>query len=981
MSAAKNIFTIPVGLPFARTLARLLLEETANRPEDLARYRILLPTRRACRTLQDTLLKENKGRPMLLPRLQPIGDVDGEELSLSDYPEAAAIPPAIGKLERQLLLARYIAGISTYASDPARTLALAEALGQLIDQITIEEADLSKLPELAPPEFAEHWQISLEFLKVLTTYWPGILAERGEIDAADRRNRLIRGLAASWKRTPPPWPVIAAGSTGSMPATAELLSTIAGLEHGRVILPALDHNLDEESWKVLTESHPQYGLKLLLDRMETDRGDVRVISKSDRQDTGRRFLATEMMRPPETAVAWQHLAVSTAARKNAADGLKDLSLVVCDNERQEADTIALLFREALATPSRTAALVTPDRDLARRVAASCRRWGIQVDDSAGRPLYLTPAGIFLRLVLRAGLTRLAPVALLALLKHELSTAGLQNAALRKTVDKLEVMILRRARVAPGFEGIRSSLKDDSQIDLLNRLEAALTPLLQLCNGGSLCKFSELLSVHLGAAEALTRSDTESGSAHTPSQLWAGEDGEAAASFFTLLKTHAESFPDLTPAAYEAVIEQLMAAESVHTAYGTHPRLRILGRLEARLSDADLLIIGGLDEGIWPPDPGYDPWMSRPMRTAFGLPGLERSFGLAAHDFEQAFCSPQVVMTRSRRRGGAPTAPSRWLQRLETVLKACGIEASRLQAPHYLNWAEALDRPDRVVSCERPRARPPVALRPRQISVTNVEKWLRDPYAVYARYILRLRKLDPLEKPVDAAERGNLLHDTLSRFFIDSGKTAADFLSIAESVRDQKYGGPAPWAAWWPRISRIADWFVAAQAQRRTYDQIASETQGKLEIQTANGPFTLTARADRIDRDRDNGGAVIDYKSAGSFKDTQLSAGLLPQLPLEAAILQAGGYEDAPPLAPQEIAYWKLTGARTPGEIIAANGPGLPALIEKSLENLCRLVEAYESEQAEYIALPRPNFAPRFNDYEHLERVREWSVAAEAAEEG
>ncbi len=436
-------------IPFARALAAKLLARAGGKPEELSRLRLLLPTRRACRTMREAFLDLSDGKPLLLPRLQPLGDIDEEELSFGAEHDIAR-PPSIDPLRRQIYSPAHH-GIARPGLDqsPDHAVALASALGRLMDRIHTENLDMRNLPALAGEAFAAHWQITLDFLTIISAEWPAILADLfGVIDAADRRNRLINALADEWEKHPPATPVIAAGSTGSIPATGRLLKVIALLPHGAVVLPGLDPDMDAESWTALDDTHPQATLKHLLVQFGVERGTVKPwpVHEAKSDDNSRRWLAAEIMRPATTTGEWAALRGQTKQRATAEKNLQSVMRCDADTPQEEAKAIAVLMREALEHDGRTAALITPDRDLARRVAAECRRWNIAVDDSAGQNLPDTAAGSFLRLCAQACLKQLPPAALLSLLRHRLCGAP------HALVSALEVKILRgrnRRRVSRG----------------------------------------------------------------------------------------------------------------------------------------------------------------------------------------------------------------------------------------------------------------------------------------------------------------------------------------------------------------------------------------------------------------------------------------------------------------------------------------------------------------------------------------------------
>jgi ATP-dependent helicase/nuclease subunit B len=986
---APAVYTIASDVPFLDALVAGLMAESGADPLALARCTILLPTRRAARALSEAFLRRCGGRALLLPRLVPVGDVDADEpIALLD-PAADGrldLPPAAPALRREILLTRLVlAWGRVRGSGPltaGQAAPLARALAGFLDEAQTEGCDLERLAQLVPADHAEHWQQTLALLSLLTEHWPRILAEIGSIDPAERRNRALRARAEAWRRVPPRDPVIAAGLTGGVAAVAELLAVVARLPQGAVVLPGLDGAIADESWAevLLDPGHPQHLLALLLERLEVAPGDVLPWPAPGIGGgrAARRRLVGEALRPAAESHRWREL------DRLDATALDRLMRLDCPGPQEEAATIALLLRQCLEEPEKTAALITPDRALARRVASELQRWGIAIDDSAGVPLHQTPPGVFLRLLLDVATAEIAPLPLLAALKHPLSAGGHAPEAFRALVRRLEIAVLRGPRPAPGFAGLRAALgaSDSALHRLVDRLEAALGPLLAAL-GGSEVALSTLVTAHITAAEALAAGDSDGGAA----RLWAGPAGEAAAEFLADLLQAADGLPAIPGRDYPALFTALIAGPVVRPRFGRHPRLAIWGLLEARLQQADLLVLGGLNEGTWPPRVESDPWLSRPMRRDFGLPPPERRVGSAAHDFAQALGAPRVVLTRAMRVEGAPTVPSRWLLRLDTVLRAAGL-ADRLGAAREpLAWRVTLDAPRHRSTIAPPAPRPPLSARPRRLSVTQIETWMRDPYALYARAILTLTALDPIDADPGAAERGKFIHEALEHFvraFPQSlpADAEAQLLAMGEAAFGQALDRPGVRSFWWPRFARIARWFVTTEAERRRLlHSSAGERSGQMALEAPAGPFLLTARADRIDRWRTPGLALIDYKTGGVPSNEDVGLGFSPQLPLEAAIAEAGGFTDIAPAEVVELAYWRLTGGDPPGEIESlAKAPAtLRRLVDDALRGVKDLVARFDDPATPYRAVPWPEKAPRYSDYVHLARIKEWSVTSESSE--
>jgi ATP-dependent helicase/nuclease subunit B len=966
------IWTIPPDQPFLDALVAGLFERYGREPLSLAGITILLPTRRACRSLGEAFLKASAGAPMLLPRLSALGDLDAEELELNaDLPDTLDLAPSISALRRQLLLAKLIRrwGLVREGGEilPGQAVALAADLARLIDQAHTERVGFDQLDRLVPEEHAAHWALTVDFLKIVTAHWPALIEAEGALDPARRRDLLITAQAEAWRARPPMTPIIAAGFGDASPAAAELLGLIAALPTGALVLPGVDTGADAELWSAVTEdpTHPQHGMAVLLQRIGAAHDSLPVWA-APASGAPRRELAREMMRPAATSHHWR------AIERFPDDARRGLTRLDLAGPQEEASAIALLLRHRLDLPGATAMLVTPDRGLGRRVAAELARWRIEIDDSAGTPLNQTAPGAFLRLIAEAALERLAPVPLLALLKHPLAGGGLATPAFRDQVRGLERHALRGPRPGPGLDGLRAA-GDGDQGPLIDRIEAALGEFLALAEAPE-TRLAEMLAAHIRAAEALAATDTAGGA----ERLWALDAGEALANFVAELAEASKDFEPIAGADYPVLFEALIAGRVVRPRWGRHPRLQILGPLEARLQQADLIVLGGLNEGIWPPQAPTDPWLSRPMRREFGLRAPEAVIGLAAHDFAMAFMAPEVVLTRAARVEGAPTVPSRWLLRLDTVLRAAALPELVGERGDFAAYPALLDRPAAIRPVEPPAPTPPRAVRPRKLSVTEIETWMRDPYAIYARRILRLEPLEPLDADPGVAERGQFIHAALDAFIRTypqalPARPVDALLALGRAAFGEALARPGIWAFWWPRFERIAGWFVALEAERRPLLRGSwTEAKGRLVL---DGDFTLTAKADRIDLIGEGGLALIDYKTGTVPKSGEVLLGFSPQLPLEAAIAAAGGFEGVPALAVTELGFWRLSGGDPAGEEIAlGTGEASPAdLANAARQGLERLIAVFDDPNTPYRARPRPEQAPRWSGYAHLARLLEWGT--------
>jgi ATP-dependent helicase/nuclease subunit B len=986
-----KLYTISPDRPFLGTVASGLFAMTGSDPLALTRMTLLLPTRRAARALREAFLRAlpDRGGPnklLLLPRIRPVGELDADETVAPNGEgdaDTVAVPPAISELRRRLLLTQLVLRWGDRRGHdpvlPGQAAALAATLARLLDEMATEGASFERLHDLVPDALAAHWQIVSRFLEILPQHWPSLLAADGTIDPADRRNRLIFRLAARLRQSPPDDPFFTVGLTGGFPAMTELIRVVASLEKCSVLLYGVDRSRDAIEWGAIEEDegHPQYQHARLLRALDLSPADVAdwpendlvPVAGCDAKTRGQRmWLIGEALRPAATTDAWRDLPRLPAA---VLDGF---SRYECANPHEEALTIALLLRRKIETPGATAALVTPDRELARRVAAELRRWHIEIDDSAGVPLNRTPPGAFLRLVLDLAANALAPVPLLAALKHPLAAGGISPASFRDFARRLEQAI-RGPRPAPGFAGLRAALgKAEPHLRrFVDRLEACLGALPELLTAHSV-PLARFVTAHVEAAERLAATDQSTGS----ERLWSESAGEAAARFCLDLIEAAESFPALPGRHYPALFEALAAGAVVRPVYGRHPRLAIWGLFEARLQQADLVVLGGLNEGTWPGPAVHDPWMSRQMRREFDIGMPERAVGVAAHDFAHACAAPEVVLTRAVRSGGAPTVPSRWLLRLDAVLRATGLEEDLRPEPEILAAADGLD-----AALYQPlplaAACPPLSARPRKLSVTQIETWLGDPYAIYARHILDLRALKEIDADPTRADLGICIHEALADFVRSFPRELpADPVGELLTAGRRRFGPllsrPGAWAFWWPRFERIARWLAE---EERTYRAGVKESfvecSGSLPLLgLPGGPFELTAKADRIDRLASGGFVLVDYKTGSVPSKGAVQAGWAPQLPLEAAILRDGNFGEISGI-PAALEYWRLGGRVPAGQRCPIDDGDPAALVDRALARLRALIGHFDDPAAPYLAVPVPSRRPRFSDYEHLERVGQSGV--------
>lgn len=990
MSRAPTIYTIDASRSFVDALASALLRDAEGDPVKLADTTILVPNRRAQRSLREAFLRLVGKKPMVLPFMRPIGEVDEEEITFLGAGlglDPSDTLPAISSTRRQALLMQQVmkwgqlqAAEMGGAIAPAQGWRLAGELARLMDQLETEGLAFDDLKDLVPEGLAHHWDITLEFLTIVSQHWPAILDAEGAMNPAAKRDQMLRSLADLWEHKPPKGRVVAAGSTGSIPATARLLSVVARLPGGAVVLPGLDRNMPDDAWQAIDATHSHGVLKNLLETIGANRHEVRDWPSLNHVPPKRAALFRDALLPAEVTERWLSLGYQTQDKTQLFKGLRK---IVAPTRREEAAAIALVMREVLETPGRTAALVTPDRALGRHVRAALARWGIEVDDSGGDRALNTVPGRFLGLIANALSERFAPVSFLALLQHPLVSVGHDRRGYLASLRRLDTFVLRGVRPAGGLDGLLKRAKAvaadkkagfgdgdlavlEAAIKCLKPLEAAFVQEMPL---------DALLKVHVEVAETLAASDEAAGA----SVLWKGDEGQTLADALAELVRETGTISGVSAEGYSALFEELFAGIAVRPVWRKHPRLFIWGTLEARLQRADVMVLGGMNEGTWPGEIKPDPWMNRPMRQTFGLPPLERRTGQAAHDFIQAASGGEVILTRALKVDGAPTVPSRWLFRIEAL---AGGEVPR--ADEYLAWAHQIDASARTAPLLPPAPKPPLEARPKRLSVTQVETWMRDPYALYAAKVLGLKPLDPLDDKPNASTKGTLLHEALELFLSEEGPSKRDagyerLLDVGRRVFEPVLTQPAVYAFWWPRFERIAEWFIANEQERAERFEVAA-IEKWAEAELSGTGFSLFAKADRIDRNREDGSlTIIDYKTGTIPTERQITAGFAPQLPLEAWLAERGAFEGVPASSVYDLIFWRITGGNPVHE------PKRPIKdvnlsVTEAEQGLRGLVKAFSNEKTAYLSNPRPKNTG-YGDYDHLARVKEWRNADDPFDDG
>ncbi len=974
-----RLYTIPAHRAFADALVAGLLRRFGGDRLALARGLMLVPNNRGGLAVREAFVRASGGA-LLLPRIVALG---GEELDASvgaalDPADAVPpLPPAVDPLQRRMILARLVEEERAAAARPvdaAEAVRLAGELARTLDQLIVEEVPPARLAAIDPGEgLSEHWETALRLFRLLLDRWPAERERLGCIDAAERRIRLIDRQAARWRDAPPGGFVCAAGITDPAPAVARLLRTVAGLPGGMVVFANLDLTLPGEEWDALgphdpdpvtglrrraIEVHPQFHLKLLLERIGAGRDEVlRWTAASEHDATAARGRAiANALAPARFTAKWT--ALEAADRR-----LTGVSAVELATPAEEAQAVALKLREAVETPGLTAALVTPDRMLARRVAAHCRRWGIEVDDSAGRALAILPPGTLLTAIVEAAAQDFAPMALLTLLKHPLVRAGEGRGEWLDGVRRLD-RALRGPRPAPGLAGIDRHLAAVPAFAGAAEWWRGARTLLEPVARGFGAETATLTGLVACLREA---ADLLAGE-----EAWRGPAGRAAADLLTGLEAQAPSGPQaIAPGGFAPLLRMLMDEIAIRLLpRERHARLAIYGLMEARLQSADLMILSGLNEGTWPGLPAPDPWLAPRVRAELGLPGLERGIGVAAHDFGQALGAREVVLTRARRDARSPALASRFWLRLEAMTGERFPRDATLA-----EWARALDGAAVPTPVDRPAPLPRKSLRPRQISVTEVDRLKADPFAFYARRILKLSPLDAVDADPSAAWRGTAVHGVLEAWAREDACDPERLLPRALMLLADPATHPLLRALWQPRLIAAFEWVAARTIADRAGGRavLAVEGRGTTEL----SGIELTGRFDRIDRMPDGGLGIVDYKTGKAPSVAAVRGGFNLQLGLLGAIAEAGGFAGVAGAA-TAFEYWSLAkkgdafgSVSTPADPAGKGGRILTDdFVRAARDSFAEAAARWLTGEEPFTAKLHPEFAP-YAEYDQLMRRDEW----------
>lgn len=984
---APRVYSIPPGANFLGELAETLARETGldDNPEALADALVYVPNRRSERALAFALHKVSGRNACLLPDIRALGDLETEDPPPSAETALANLPPVISPAARiggltRLVMAYYAANDATIPAVSA--LSAARELASLLDQAALSgDVDWAKLESVVTEkDLARHWDQSVQFLKIITDQWPAQLEEATQMDPYARRYAAAEAMAQHWLENPPQTPVIIAGSTGATPASRLLMQAVTQLPQGLVILPGLDREVPENMWDSASEtpSHPQFTLARSLKALGLSPSQVAnwPATFTAPQQSARRRLVHEALAPARNTADWTErlaeLAPDGDSRAFVTEALNGLTLIETPDDADEAMSAALLMRETLETPDQTAALITPDAGLARHVSALLKQWDVDVPASSGIPLSQTQAGSLVLLAADWLTDTTHPVKLLAVMKSPMT---------RFTPDQVQTLdkALRGPRTWTDWDSLELHLADHpAALEIVRKIQKTLinTDAPNTLPG---------LTIGEDWLRTISAVATEIAAAPAP---WSGEAG---ASLSSLIRELTELTGPLGPQPPH-VFNELLFAEARNASVRDgepHPRLAIWGPLEARLQTADRVILAGLTEGIWPAQPPADAFLPRTFRQEIGLSDPDERIGLSAHDFAQFAAAPNVTLLSSQRRDDKPVVASRWIWRLRTLARgALGDAAEDILKPakesNPLAWIESLGKPPPLPKdfTAEPRPAPALDARPKGLSVTRIEQLVRDPYAIYAQYVLGLYKLDPLNLPADVRIRGTAIHRALELFEDPAqDKSPTALLHLLETELAAGGEPEADLIALRDKRLEVAEDYIRwrSETAHEIEGKAILERKGSIQLNIAGNPFTLSGTADRMEKRIGGGLAILDFKSGKPPSEKQVRSGLSPQMPLQGLIATRGGYDGIPENTKVDALTYLQFGTKFEvREIGEANSRAkleaieMADLISETERGLIKLLTQFANPDHPYLSAPRPERVAYESDYTRLARRDEWT---------
>lgn len=945
----RGYYTAPMHVSLADALAQYIWSICADVPHGVASLRVLLPSARACLFMRECLRRHAPRPHSLYPRLIPLGEAEEglgvDVLSLSMQASAEYVPVrTLSGTEATCLMTQLLAREAKHIFPftlpaLAQLVQLSQALLQLIEECVRDQVPLERLITLDLEAFAEHWQMSAKLLQLVVREWPLLLAAKHAQTHQQHVNKTLADSAAWLAEHRPEYPVILAGSTGSVMATRQLMAVIAQLPQGAVIFPGLDKHMPEAHWRLLEVepgTHPQRPLMETLRHLRITRSQVHWLGQENAAEACMPTMRNQVVRSvhalAECSDEWRHM--PPALLENAFSAVHAWAL---PDEYMEADIIAMKVREALEQPEASILLVSPDKQMHKRLRMALTRYAVTLNDTMGVYLPDIPDCVFLQLVLDALQQRCSLSSLVNLCKHPLCTGGQKAGELRMHLRQLEKK-LRRTTEAALIENWPDYLQQHEP-DFYNAIIVRMQPLYAQESMPAMQFLRTLLEV----AESLAMDDA----GHCV--LWREAAGRYALQSMMQITQAMQHLPAMTLPELHASLRMFMRGYVFRPAYGAHPRVQLVTPIEARLLSADLVIVCGLQRDVWPAAIAPDPWLNRALRSNVGLMDPQFPHAQAMHDISLLLHQPRVLLTFAHKTGGSPAMPSAIWQRMMALAERAPVLRQRWadEAKQWCGWHSILYHPRKTQHITAYAASPPLQMRPTQHSPSSIELLMCAPYIYYAKYVCQLRVLESLTPDVSAMDFGQMLHSILHDYHEQCPKKLPDdytstmaeqrLYAIAE-LHLQRYASQTISQFWRPRLFVALSQFATYDTQRRMDPHMLGIEAECVYSKPLPYGHVLSGRMDRLEHYR-GGYAITDYKTGNAPSVKDVNTGLFPQLPLLALALQA---EKAPNATIVELCYWQAGTVQKAAQvtILAKQSDRLPVLLEQAEQGVVRLLDYY-----------------------------------------
>lgn len=964
-----NILNIPGCFNFLKSVHEFIINRT-NDKLSLSNFTILLPSRRSCNELKRIFLENSSNSAIILPNIRAIGDIDYDDLVLkqinkNDLENFSDFSNNTSRIKYKILLIKELLKWAKSSNknlfkditiEQASNLAL--ELEKFLNEVNRNGLNLDDLEKIVDDEYSQHWQEVLNFLEIFGKKWNKFIKDNNVISVVDFKSRMIEFNAEYFKKNKPLNPIVIAGVSGSVKSTCEFIKSLIKYDNCYYFFKDLNKNLTEDEWKEIGVFHPQYSFKNLLDNcINCERDRVKNLEFNNCLIVNpiiEKILSFSMLPYNETH-KWQ------SKLNIKKEDFSHISKIECNNSFEELSVISLITKHVHETSNDNVAIITSDEIFANQLAVELKNLNLDVNNAFGNKISRTEVVKFLFLILDVIKNKYETVAFLSLLKHDFTLFGYNKNELNRLTLLLEDKILRGYGNL-GCEGILKKVNEFGNLELIDFIKKIMETLDKFkCEK---LNFQSVIKLHIELAENIASNSEVVGS----NAFWNNsKNGDELLNFFNEVIKESESYGDIKNCdEYSYLLDYLIAENSYSDRYSIHPMVNIISPQEAKLINYDLIILTNLNDGRFPPHISTDPWMSKSMRKAFGLPDRDELIGNFAYDFTQFLCNKKVILTRSLKEDGVPTVKSKYLMRLETFL----LCQNHLKLEENNIWKEVFKKrnfAEQNIIIKRPKPKPPLDRRPRELYATKIEKLMNNPYDIYAEKILNLKKKDDFYENKIFAFFGSAVHEALENYI--KNYKAAEFAKLYEKLIkygkesfDKYFTDETSRELFFIRFSNIAEWFIEQdEAVRASGYNVYAERIEKLYMK--NIDFTIAAKIDRIEENEFGSINIIDYKTGNTPSTSDVLTAKKPQLIIEAIVLENKKTD--------KLVYWSIKGKGD--EKIQEIDSDICELVNKGRDGIVRLITHFNVFENSYIATAfdlndQNHYA---SDYKHLSRVEEW----------